>query len=351
MGLDFFKNYDARRLDQYDPPPPLQDEDEEQQEGADEADLDYEVTREQWKPISLNIANNWSSRNWKGCPSRFVDGKDVGETVAWLRAPGGYPVPVRLSQIGSVVMRVENGECRREFNVVERVVSMAIDLFPWDEVESFAVDLQAHGFRLLPALPLGGKPSYELEKMRKAAENKSNTEMGLLEEAAIAQCADEPTVIDGRLEPRKDGFDSAKSSVFGVIKTHRKPYLHPQGMQLLYQLEVGQRTPVFSINEKQQDGRRLPVVSWYIRLSGGRATPDWGYVRVEACLEWFNRRGRDWDFVNQLSQTIYEYRCREHSYKRAPVSLHPIVRAEEKLGALFSSTSKLKNHFYCLTGL
>ncbi|MEA5573848.1 DNA double-strand break repair nuclease NurA [Calothrix sp. UHCC 0171] len=358
MSLDFFKNYDARRLEEYDHPPSLEDENEELEEGAKEVKLNYELNLEQWKPISLNISDDWSPLNWKERPRCFVDGKDVGETIAWLSAPGGYPVPIRLSQIGSIVVRVENGEFQREFEVVERVVSMAVDLFPWEEVESFAVDLQAHGFRLLSAMPYDKKdgkhkPSYELEKMRKAAENKSNTEMGLLEEAAITQCSDISTIIDGRLEPRKDGFDAANDPVFGVIKTHRKLYLHSQGMQLLYQLEPGERTPVFSINDKdkQQSGGRLPVISWYVRLSGGSTTPDWGYVRVEACLEWFEKRKRDWDFINLLSRTIYEYRCREKSYKRAPISLHPIVRAEEKLGLCFSCRRKLKNNLYHLTGL
>ena len=57
------------------------------------------------------------------------------------------------------------------------------------------------------------------------------------------------------------------------------------------------------------------------------------------------------DFVNQLSLAIYDYRCRERSYDRAAVSLHPIVRAEESLSALFSSMGSLTNRFYRLTGL
>lgn len=65
--------------------------------------------------------------------------------------------------------------------------------------------------------------------------------------------------------------------------------------------------------------------------------PKLGIVRVEASQSWFEARGRyDWDFVDQLSRTIYEYRCRERSYDRAAVSLHPIVRSEESLGSLFA---------------
>jgi len=199
---------------------------------------------------------------------------------------------------------------------------------------------------LLPAFPPDGVPSYDFEKMRKAAQNRSNDEMGVLEEAALAQRSGVPSVVDGRLEPRQGGFDPGQSPVFGVIKTHYKNYLHSMGMQLLYQLDIGQRTPVFSLPKE-----KLSVVSWYLRLSGGGMTPNWGIVRIEVPMQWFEARGRDWDFVDRLSRTIFEYRCRERSYSRAAVSLHPIVRAEESLGALFSPTSVLTNRFYRLVGL
>ncbi|HEY9667599.1 MAG TPA: hypothetical protein V6C91_12395 [Coleofasciculaceae cyanobacterium] len=353
MGIDFFKDNGAYRLEQYDPLPPLVDdptEEGDEGQGAEEANLDYEEKRAHWKPISLNLSSPWKTSEWEDRPVRFVDGKDVGETVAWLCSSEGYPVPVRLSQIGSVVMRVENGECRREFHVVERVVSMAADLFPWYEVESLASELQAHGFRLLNALPFGSKPSDDFERMRKAAENKSMDEMTELEEAALAQDSNTPTVIDGRLEPRREGFNPDHSPTFGVIKTPKKLYMHPRGIRMLYQLEVGQRTPAFALTYPTEHWR-LPVITWFVRIAGGRAMPNWGFVRIEASLEWFKKRKLGTEFINHLSRTVYEYRCRECSYDRAPVSLHPIVRAEKSLGALLIPTSTLKSQFYRLIGL
>jgi hypothetical protein len=127
---------------------------------------------------------------------------------------------------------VNQHRCRRRFDIVERAVSMVADVFPWDEIESFAAALQANGFRLLTALPPDRKPSYDFEKMRKAAQNRSYDEMGVLEEAALAQEPNLPTIVDGRLEPRVGGFDPLISPVFGVIKTHHKNYLHREGMQL-----------------------------------------------------------------------------------------------------------------------
>lgn len=352
MGLEFIQDYGGRRLDHYDPQPTLLDEPvdfEESDESVVDSDieLDYEVDPEAWEPINLNLPSHWRPRHWPERPICFVDGKDVGETVAWLRSSSGHPVPIRLSQIGGISMRVVDGECRREFAAVERIVSMAIDVFPWQEVESFAIALQSHGFRLLPARPENGA-SYDFERMRKCTQNRSNEQMTLLEVEALSISNDEPTIVDGQLAPRAGGFDKTTSPVVGVIKTHWRNYLHPQGLQTKYQLEVEQRTPVFCLNKNKP-----PVVTWFVRLSGSNGTtPNWGLVRVEVSKEWFEARGGfDRAFVDQLSRTLYEYRCRERSYGRAPVSLHPIVRAEESLKALFAPPSGITSSFYRLTNL
>lgn len=351
MGLDFLKNYNAGRLEQYDLQPSPLDEasNEEEKTDSEEVDLNYETP--DWKAIALDLSPNWRPREWQDRPVRFIDGKDVGQTIAWVHSPIGQLVPIRLSQIGSISMRVENGECRREFHVVERVVSMEVDLFPWTEIESFAAALQANGFRLLTRIliPLPDENSnYDFEKMRKFAQDRSRLEMTMLEEAAIAYSDDEPTLIDGPLSRCRGGFDKDLSPVVGVIKIPRKYHLSPQDKQLLYQLEVGQRTPVFCLPEES-----LPVVTWFLRLSGsGRTTPSWGIVRIEISKFWFEKYHRqDWEFVDKLSRTIYEYRCRERSYDRAAVSLHPIVRGEESLGSLFDPTSILTHRFYRLTHL
>ena len=350
MGLEFIQQYGGRRLEPYQPQPILEEfappEASETEEPDERIELGYEVDSEEWEPIDLNLPEQWKPRHWDERPTRFVDGKDVGETVAWLRSPAGHPVPIRLSQIGGISMRVVDGECRREFTVMDRIVSMEMDVFPWEEVESFAIALQSYGFRLLSARPEMGL-SYDFERMRKAAQTKSNEEMVSLERAIIAQIDAEPTVVDGRLEPRLRGHSRTDLPIFGVIKTHWRNYLHPQGLQVKYQLDVGQRTPVFCLND------RLPVITWFVRLSGRNgASPNWGLVRIEVPRSWFEARGHfDYAFIDQLSRTVLEYRCREQSYGRAPVSLHPIVRAEESLGALFAPSQSVTSNFYRLTQL
>ena len=344
MGLDFLKNYGGSRLGEYPPQPTLNEMTEEERE--EKINLEYETGGDPWEAKDLDISATWRPQEWDERPIRFIDGKNEGQTIASLRSPGGYIIPIRLAQVGSTAMRVTDGQCRREFEIVERVVSMIVDAFPWNEIESFALALQQKGFRLLSVKP-GGGLSYDFEKLRKSTDNRTMDEMELLEEAAIAQDNDIPTIIDGRLEPRIGGFDPVQSPVFGVIKSQQQNYLGPQEIQELYRLEAGQRTPAFSIQE-----RKLTVVSWYLRLSGtARTMPNYGIVRIEIPQLWFEANGKDWRFIDRLSRTLCLYRCRESSYGRAPVSLHPIVRAEESLGALFTPTSILMNRFYRLTGL
>jgi len=64
-------------------------------------DLDAEVKAAEWAPISPDPGPGFVSARWTERPRRFVDGKDLGEVVAWLRTREGYPLPVRLSQLGA----------------------------------------------------------------------------------------------------------------------------------------------------------------------------------------------------------------------------------------------------------
>jgi len=367
MSLAFLKQFGGRRIENEFSLPEFFDE----TAGADNdpqdlpPTLNFEYEPDDWRAIDPLLPASWRALDWRERLVRFVDGKDSGQTIAWLNGVRGYLVPLRLAEIGSVVMRAENGELRREFAAVERVVAMDTSAFPWEEVESFDAALRNVQLRLLPTRQLPDDQAYDFAQLARTAQRRTNYEMSLLEETAIAQENETPTVVDGPLKSHEGGFDAVTSPVFGVVKTYRITYLHTQGQQLLYRLEAGQRTPAFSFEydtSAREEGRRsrLPIVAWYLRLSGGDGTmPNVGTVRVEVSRKWFEARGygadqvtvRGIEFINQLSRTLYEYRCRESSYRRAAISLHPIVRAEESLGALFGPRQQLKNNFYRLTGL
>lgn len=350
MGLDFLISHGAHRVRNYDVQPfllsdgQMLDDDAGELPGQD--GWSREVPANDWTPRDVRSAI--APTDWPYRPIRFVDGKDVGRTVAWLQSREGYPVPVRLSEIGAVVMRNVNGKLRREFSTVERVVSLMIDLFPWDEGESFAIALHKHGFRLLPCQPPEGGSSYDFERMRKTTQNRSNDEMIRLERQALTRDLDVPTIVDGRLEPRAGAFDSAITPVIGLIKTHSKNYLHPQGWRVFYSLQPGQRTPAFELKS-----RNLDVISWYLRLDGNNGElPNWGVVRLEIPKLFFCQQiGESWNFIDYLSQLVCTYRCRDQSYGRAAVSIMPIQEAEVSLGSQFTEADVLINHFYRLTNL
>lgn len=249
MEIKFFARRSTRRMRDYASLPPLLLTDGDLLETPEDesVDLDYEHLQADWRPIDVRGLPGWA--DCQLLPRRFIDGKDAGHTVAWLQSDEGYPVPVRLSQIGAIALRVVDGQLRREEMVpLERVVSMIIDLFPWDEIEELAIDLREQGFRLLPAeRPNGQGELFDFERMRKTTQNRSNDEMIRLERQTLAFGIDVPTVVDGRLDPRSGAFDPADDAVIGVVKTHNKAYLHPQGWRVFYNLEPGQRTPTFHL--------------------------------------------------------------------------------------------------------
>ncbi len=348
-GIDFLRNYGAQRVRAHVGLPMTFDEgyagqDEEMEEMR--VNLSYEMPPQAW--AARDIHKSQRPGSWAYQPERFIDGKDVGQTVAWLRSPQGYPVPVRLSQIGAVVMRNENGLLRREFVIVEQVVSLAVDFFPWDEIEDFAIALNEEHFRLLICQPIRNGWSFDFERMRRATQNRSMDEMTRLEKQALVRFGDVPTLVDGRLKPRAGAIDQETTPVIGMIKTLKYVPLHPEGWQVFYDLRPGERTPAFIMQEQH-----ISVVTWYVRIAGGNGElPNWGIVRLEIPLKFFeNELGGAWDHLDRYSQTICEYRCRDQQYSRAPVSIHPIQRAEESLGALFTQSECLINHFYRLANL
>jgi hypothetical protein len=351
MGMDFIKNYGGARLEGGSPLPSQINAPSNEEEDGQNIQLEIERDLGTWSAISVASVDLWRPEQWIYSPIRFIDGKDVGQIIAWIRSPEGYPVPIRLAQVGGISMRIVDGNIRREFFQTEKVVAMPADLFPADEVESFALALQENGFRLLPtAQPKNGYQEVLMnyERLRGLADQRTRFEMLNLEEAAIAQDAGIPSIVDGALDMHAGGFDKDTCPVFGVIKRHYRNYLHTAGQLLLYNLNVGERTPAFVIARTQ----RPALLSWYLKINNDAGiTPDSGYVRIEIAYDWFINQHMDWVFADQLSRVLFEYRCRQKSYSRAAVSLNPIVRAEESLGSMFHPESSLYQRFYRVTNI
>ncbi|MHB8595811.1 MAG: hypothetical protein ACYDER_03260 [Ktedonobacteraceae bacterium] len=349
MGLEFLRANGVHRMRDDALRPLLLDNDTTgggEMEEQEQVEMGYEKPVGQWKPIDTKNAS--IPANWAHCPKLFIDGKDVGRTVAWLQTVEGFPIPVRLSEIGAVMMCNNDRHLQREWHIVEQVVAMIVDPFPWDEVESFAAALQEKGFRLLPCQKPKGRLTYDFQEMRKATQNRSMDEMMRLEKQALVHAGQTPVLVDGRLDPRKGGFDETRTPVVGMIKGHYQSYLHDEGWRTYYDLQSGQRTPAFLLGQKN-----IKVVSWYLRLDGTPGNlPSWGIVRLEIPEKFFSQQVQcDWSYINRLSRMVCEYRCKDKSYERASVSLYPIQRAEEILGATMTGGDAFIHRFYNLTQL
>lgn len=346
-GLDFFATYGGQRTPAYPSQPELEPATETEAKLEESVEQDYELEAGQWRPLAPKIPDGFVPSRWSERPRRFIDGRDVGEIIATLWSREGFPIPVRLSQIGAVVVTEEDGRLCRSEDVVQRTVTLLGDPFPWSEIEGLAKGLQQHGLRLLLArLPKVEDPRqrHDFEFIRKVTQNRSNHEMAAIEESLIPTKEPIPTVLDRYLDKRFGSTDP-RAPLIGVVKSHWENYLSAETMRVLYQLQPGERTPAFLLK-----GDKLPVVSFYLRLAGGM--PNWGLIRVELSELFYEQASAaDPLYLDKLSYTLFEYRCRQKSYGRAPVSLQPIVRAEQTLGALLCPMSRLVSSFYRITNL
>ena len=148
MGLDFILSNGGRRLAvDITLPIPQNYSSDPNDETQEEINLGLELPETKWRTVPISEIKTWRPSEWDESPIRFVDGKDVGQTVAWINSPDGYPVPIRLAQNGSIVMILKNGEIRRDYSTMDKVISMVVDPFHWDEIDGFASSLQKNGIR------------------------------------------------------------------------------------------------------------------------------------------------------------------------------------------------------------
>jgi len=351
----FFRTYQASGVGDTPPQPVLPGlADDEAPDANDTMDLNVEVPSPQW---AAHLVSEAPARSGE-FPVRFIDGSLAALPVLCLRSPPGWPIPLLVSEIGAVALHLKRRSFIREFVLVERVISFVADPFPWNEVEAFSMavlnepDLSA---RFIPAnRPPTERNPFDYEVMRAQAYHRCEQEMLNAERLALAADPTVPTLVDGKL-PGRIGGTAAKNRplLVGIVKRLAAD-LHPEGWRTLLGLRRGQRTPVFKLSGISV-GREadMPTASWFLKLAGGlRLAPNWGFVRVDIPWVQFNDHFRaDFGFVDRLSRWLIDARCRQESYARMPVSLDPIVRAEECLKPLFTPLPILSTRLYRQTGI
>ena len=374
-GLDFLTSYGAQRAGDYgdapdflpaSPGPDAEEETDSDSENEDSPAREWglETPPDLWTPIRVGVT---LPRCDEPRPARFVDGKDVGRVVAYIAAPQGYIVPVRLAQIGAIALRGASREADVlahpqglfcETRRAERVVSFMADLFPWDEVERYAAALQASGFRLLISSPLISSPKTEASEMRniprlkESVRARTRNEMFRMEREAIVNCGfreEVITIADGLLDDKQEGLRD-NPAVAGVIKSHaNRTYLREPLWDTFYALEAGERTPIIAFTARVS---QQPTLTWYLRLAPRNGDPTAGVIRVEILRSYFeNALKGDFTYISRLSAFLVRARTRDRGYSRAAVTLYPIQRAEDALGACFCDRQRCDAEFYRLNGL
>ena len=344
---DFFRAYGAGPVGPT-PPQPIQPPDaDEDSETAPVIDRNVERPEAEWEPMTVP---EQPARDGE-FPVRFVDGSMATVPALCVRTADGHPVPMLIGEAGAVVLRSVGRGFEREFVALDRVLSFVADRFPWEALEPFATGLlEAPEFsvRFLPAnTPAGPHNPFDYEVLRSQAYSRIRQEMATFERLALNADA-APTLVDGPLY-RVTGTPKAGAAlVVGVVKEQMRNYLHPQGCVTLLDLRTGQRTPVFKIEQKA----KLHVATWFLKLAGGpRLAPNWGFVRVEIPWGQYQEYADNAGFVHRLSRWLIDARCRTDSYARMPVSLDPIVRAEDALKPLFTPLPLLATRLYRTAGL
>jgi hypothetical protein len=327
---------------------------DEEEPKADTVDLEIELPLQKWAARIVAEAPAKPGEH----PIRFIDGSFTAIPVLYLRPPQGWPIPVLVSEVGAVAIRLERRTLVRDLALVERVVSFVADPFPWAEIEAFAaavvLDPELKARFVSANRPPAERNPFDYEVMRAQAYHRCEQEMLNAERLALASNVTTPTLVDGKLPGRIGSAAAAERPLLvGVVKRVAAD-LPPEGWKTLLNLRPGQRTPVFKL-AGMGGGREadMPTASWFLKLAGGpRLAPNWGYVRVDVpWVQFENHFASSLGFVGRLSRWLIDARCRQESYARMPVSLEPIVRAEDSLKALFTPFGLLRSRFLRHAGM
>lgn len=133
--------------------------------------------------------------------------------------------------------------------------------------------------------------------------------------------------LDGLLSFHPHETTGGRPAV-GVIKRHRRLYLDGGALECLWQLQPGQRTPIFLMETEKPPTRRY---SWYQRVAsaGPAADPLAGVLRLETWADLGpEAAGR---LADALAASLCRFAADEGRGPRAPANLLPVMALEKHL--------------------
>lgn len=302
---------------------------------------DYESDR--WAPHCYKRASKFT------IPQRYVDGSATVFLMRHIWNRRGMLVPVVGASIGALALRCEpvgaermqvTGEDAVEPNQTARMlVAFPVLGFSDTEVENLEADLRGHSIHLRRVETewrqegnfAGLRQDYAVARQMILREMQS-----LERAAAIGAGGPIPlTVVDGRVTGHlKDGPAALARPYLGVVKSHSK---HPPAtlQSCVLRLRQGERTPAALL--ESSDGQSPALVTWYVRMTGGRDSPPfYGLIRVEASRVFIENATAGvslTEWIDGISLGFFHARSHASRYARAHCSLSAIVRLESILHA------------------
>lgn len=210
----------------------------------------------------------------------------------------------------------------------------------------------------LISCPLGSEDKLVYKPIKPHSENKPEIRRNLVQtemlktEAKLAQqfSSDGDTLVirDGPLSY------SSLPLTLGYIKTMHKNYLSAKYATLLWELQPGERTPIFEIKDKHQR-----FWSWYLK-SGNSQTNNQrlgyhdlhGVVRLELSSDIPLEIAQK--IADQTTYLIPEYSSHPYKDPRAPQNLIPVGALERELGRRMGDAHLIKRrlqHFLASVGV
>ena len=189
--------------------------------------------------------------------------------------------------------------------------------------------------------PLGSGAFLAYELCLTTSDNEPQTPLNLVqkamreEEARLTMpFANEAEVLVVRDGPLLYGSYKAPESTVGYIKTMSKAYLTEDYASILWELKVGERTPIFAIGEEGKPKRRW---SWYLRSGHPDICPQrlgyhdlHGIVRLDLYSEVPLETAKE--IADQTTYLIPQYASHPSRDPRAPQNLTPVGALERELG-------------------
>lgn len=271
----------------------------------------------QWQPYQAKIPSSYPDNIIFIDGRRRLDGRFLGRKE-------DQPLYGAFGTLAVGAVKITNNQASFLPSIIRRVIALGGDVKP--PITSISC-------------PFGNNNKLIYDLCLTSSENNPQIPILLLQkamlenEARLAEmlCNSDNTLIirDG---PLLYGKYQTPENTLGYVKTMGKNYLDPEQTTLLWELKIGQRTPIFAIGKNNQ--RRL---SWYLKSGDSSLSAQrlgyhglHGIVRLDLDGEVELEKAQE--IADLSTNLILKYASHPTRDPRAPQNLTPVGALERELG-------------------